>query len=166
MAPAATATTARTPPGAAWRLVGPGLLALSLYGAQGTAMAKMVIFSAVSGQVLLGGKPVAGAVIERDWKWAWKDEAGADRATTSADGQFKLPIVERSSFMGSLLPHSPMVRQTMLIKHEGKRYKAWMFDKEDYNNNGELKGKPIRITCRLETDPVRRGDLFGICEPE
>ena len=166
MAPAATATTARTRPGAAWRLVGLGLLVLSLYGAQGTAMAKMVIFSAVSGQVLLGGKPVAGAVIERDWKWAWKDEAGADRATTSADGQFKLPIVERSSFMGSLLPHSPMVRQTMLIKHEGKRYKAWMFDKEDYNNNGELKGKPIRITCRLETDPVRRGDLFGICEPD
>ncbi len=134
--------------------------------AQGTAMAKMVIFSQINGRVLLNGSPIAGAVVERDWKWAWKDETGKDQATTAADGQFSLPLVERGSLLGSFLPHTPSVRQTILIKHEGKTYKAWMFDKEDYKLNGELQGKPIRIICRLETQPTRRGEIFGICEPE
>jgi hypothetical protein len=149
-----------------WRLSGVGLVFLILMAMQGTAMAKMVIFSAVSGKVLHDGKPVAGALIEREWKWAWKDEAGADRVITAPDGSFSLPMVERSSLLGSLLPHTPSVRQTILIKHAGTTYKAWMFDKEEYANNGELKGKPIRITCRLENQPSRHGDVFGICEPE
>ena len=129
-------------------------------------MAKMVIFSPINGKVLLNGKPVAGAVVERDWKWAWKDESGNDRAISAADGQFALPLVERGSLLGAFLPHTPSVRQTILIKHEGKTYKAWMVDKEDYKLNGELQGKPIRLTCRLETQPTRRGEVFGICEPD
>lgn len=142
------------------------LLAGLIFSVQGTAMAKMVIFSPINGKVLLNGSPVAGAMVEREWKWAWKDETGNDRATTAADGQFALPLVERGSLLGSFLPHTPSVRQTILIKHEGKTYKAWMFDKEDYKLNGELQGKPIRVTCRLETQPARRGEIFGICEPE
>ena len=148
------------------RLVRSLLIGCFVLTVQGCAMAKMVIFSPVNGKVLLNGSPVAGAVVEREWKWAWKDETGSDRAATAADGQFTLPLVERGSLLGSLLPHTPSVRQTILIKHEGKRYKAWMFDKEDYKLNGELQGKPIRITCRLETQPVRRGEVFGICEPD
>jgi hypothetical protein len=57
-----------------------------------------------------------------------------------------------------------MVRQTILIKHAGQTHKAWMFDKANYDDNGELQGKPIRLTCRLESHPTRRGDVFGICE--
>ncbi len=157
-------TAARARP--LWRLLPPLALAGFLTLSQGCAMAKMVIFSPVNGRVLLNGAPVAGAAIEREWKWAWKDETGSDRATTSHEGQFSLPLVEQGSFLGSFLPHTPSVRQTILIKHEGKTYKAWMFDKEDYKLNGELQGKPIRITCRLESQPVRHGDVFGICEPE
>jgi hypothetical protein len=129
-------------------------------------MAKMVIFSAVSGTVMHEGKPVADAVIEREWKWVWGDETGSDQATTAADGSFSLPKIERRSFLGGLLPHEPVVRQTILIRHAGNSYKAWMFDKHDYTDQGELAGKPIRLTCRLENEPVRRGDLFGICELE
>ena len=68
-------------------------------------MAKMVIFSAVNGRVLLDGKPVAGAVIERRFKWGWKDEAGTDSTTIDAAGAFALPAIERSSLLDSFLPH-------------------------------------------------------------
>lgn len=137
-------------------------LALTL-ATQGTAMAKMVMFSAVSGQVLQDGKPVAGAVVEREFRWSWKSETGTDSTQTDASGAFRLPAIERSSLMGSLLPHEPMVRQTILIKHGGKSYKAWMFDKGNYKPDGEL-GRPIVMTCRLEKQPTHHGDVFGICE--
>ena len=127
-------------------------------------MAKMVIFSAVKGKVLLDGKPVAGAAVEREFRWAWKNETSTDSTASDANGDFALPVIERSSITGSLLPHEPMVRQTIIIKHAGKVYKAWMFDKGNYDNNGELGGKPIVMTCRLETQPVRRGEVFGICD--
>ena len=130
-------------------------------------MAKMVIFSTVQGRVLDNGKPVAGAQIERTFKWAWKDETGSDTATTGATGEFALPAIERSSFLGSLLPHEPVIRQSITIRHGGKAYEAWLHNKHSYDNNAELGGKPIRLVCKLETPPQRRsGDICGICEFE
>ncbi len=146
--------------------VGLGLVAAAgglMLATQGTAMAKMVMFSAVSGKVLQDGKPVAGAVVEREFRWSWKSETGTDSTQTDASGAFRFPVIERSSFMGSVLPHEPMVRQTILIKHGGKTHKAWMFDKGNYKLDGEL-GKPIVMTCRLEKEPTHTGDVFGICE--
>jgi len=139
-------------------------VAALLAAAEGMAMGKMVLFSAVRGKVVQDGRPVQGAVVEREFKWAWKDETGRDNATTDANGEFSFSPVVRSSFFGSLLPHEPMVRQTILIRHGGQTYKAWMFDKGNYTDNGELKGRPIVMTCRLETQPQRRGEVFGICD--
>ena len=127
-------------------------------------MAKMVLFSAVQGRVLDNGKAVAGAQIERAWRWSWKSEDGADRTSTAADGSFALPAVVRSSFFGSLLPHQPQIDQTITIKHGGKAYKAWSHFKGDYDHNGELDGRPLRLTCRLESEPALRLRVFGICE--
>jgi hypothetical protein len=146
------------------RHAGIAMLGMALWAAQGTAMAKMVIFSAVNGRVMQDGKPVVGAVIERKFKWGWKDETGTDRATTGAQGEFSLPAIERSSLLGSLLPHEVVIDQTMVIQHDGKTYKAWALFKRDYDNNGELDGRPIRITCHLDKPPARRGNVFGICE--
>jgi len=126
-------------------------------------MGKMVLFSEVQGNVTLAGKPVAGAVLEREFRWAWKQETGTDTTQTDAAGKFRFQAIERSSFMGSLLPHEPNVRQTILIKHGGKVFKAWVFDKGNYLANGEI-GKAIVMTCRLENEPAHQGDVFGICE--
>ncbi len=126
-------------------------------------MADKVIFSAVQGTVVFKGAPVAGAVVERQYEW--NDEKLGDRATTAADGGFKLPVVTRkSSFMDRFLPSEPMVKQTILITHEGKTHKAWFHFKRNYDDNGELGGRPIRMTCRLESEPEKRGEVFGICE--
>jgi hypothetical protein len=150
-----------------WRIGLVVALSALLFAVQGIAMAKMVIFSAVKGRVLQDGQPVAGAVIEREFRWAWKDEVGVDKTTSGAGGEFVFGPIERSSFLGSLLPHEPVVRQSITIRHAGKAYEAWLYNKHNYNDNGELEGRPIKIVCRLEVPPQRRGSgVFGICEME
>jgi hypothetical protein len=134
---------------------------------KGNAMAKMVLFSTVEGTVTLADKPVVGAVIEREFDWAWKSEKGRDSVTTDAAGGFSMPPIVRSSFLGSLLPHEPVIRQSITIKANGKAYEAWLYNKHNYDDKGELAGKPMKLVCRLETEPKRRGDgIYGICEFE
>jgi hypothetical protein len=128
------------------------------------AMGKLCIFSAVQGVVLNNGKPVSGATVERKFNWVWNKETGVDQAVTNAGGEFSLPAVFRQSFLGSLLPHQPFIEQTLLIKHDGREYKAWMFDKMDYEENSESGAKPMSVLCRLESEPSRKGGYFGICE--
>lgn len=131
---------------------------------QGTAMAKMVMWSAMKGRVLMNGKPAEGAVLKRDYFWHWKNENGSDQATTNAAGEFSFPIIERSSFMGGLLPHEPVVEQVMTIQYSGKTYKAWGLFKHSYDNNAENGGRPVDVTCRLETERTMHGEVMGLCE--
>jgi len=149
--------------GPAWR-VALGVLVVAMCAWQGDAMAKMVIFSAVQGQVLLNGAPVAGAEIVREFHWAWKSEDGGDKTGTGKDGGFVLPTIERSSFLGSLLPHEAVIKQRILVRHAGKSYDLWLNFKRDYDNNSENGGRPIKVVCRLEGEPVRRGQIMGLCE--
>jgi len=129
-------------------------------------MGKMCLFSAVHGVVLDHDKPVAGATIERSYNWAWKNQNGGDQTTTDATGTFALPAIWGSSFFGSLLPHEPFVEQTILIHHDGRTWKAWMLDKRNYDENGELGGRPISLICRLEAEVSHHGEAYGICEPQ
>ena len=144
-----------------------GLLALAAALpalAWGMSMGKFCLFSAVEGVVLERGQPVPGAQIERSYSWTWKKQQGTDQASTDAQGRFQFPAIQGSSFFRGFLPHEPMVEQTILIHHGGKTYKAWMFDKRNYEQNGELAGKPIVLSCSLETEPRHSGKVFGICE--
>ena len=127
-------------------------------------MAKMVIWSAMKGRVLMNGQPAAGAVLKRSFFWHWKSEKGADEAKADAAGAFVFPAIERSSFMGGLLPHEPVIEQAMVIEYLGKSYKAWGYYKHDYDHDGENRGRPIDVTCRLEAERGMHGDVMGLCE--
>lgn len=129
-------------------------------------MGKMCLFSAVKGVVLDHGKPVEGASIERSYKWMWNDQTGGDTATTNSQGAFSLPAIWGHSFMASILPHEPVVRQTILIKAGGKSYDAWMFTRGNYQENAELNGRPIVLACRLEAEVTHHGQVYGMCEPQ
>ena len=142
-----------------------GLTAMHPRVAYGFRMTNLVIFSAVIGTVLQGGQPVAGAVVEREFRWGWKQETGTDRAETDAHGVFRFPAIKRRSLLGALLPHEPNVRQTIRVLHGGTTHTAWQFDKSNYRADGEL-GRPIVMTCHLENSPRRHGEVFGICELE
>ena len=127
-------------------------------------MASMCLFSEVRGVVLDHGQPVAGATLERSWFWHWKDSRGADATTTDASGAFHFPAVYGSSLFGLVLPHEPVIEQKILIQRSGRTWRAWVFAKGEYNENGELGGKPICLRCRLEQEPSRKDGVFGICE--
>jgi hypothetical protein len=141
-----------------------GLL-LGLAGCLGDAMAQRVLFSAVQGQVLLNGQPVAGARVERSWVWKRPDDVASDSALTDAEGRFSLPAVVDKGWLTGLFPHEAQIKQTILIQHSGRSHKAWMASKRNYDANGELAGKPIRLRCRLEAEPGEVAPkVFGICE--
>lgn len=125
----------------------------------------MVIFSAVRGTVIDYGQPVAGATIERELNWAWGNETKTDRVVSDAAGRFSLPKIEPRSLLGSILPHEPSIRQTILIHAGGATHKAWMFDKGKYGANGELH-RPVVLTCPLDREPQRQGDVYGNCDIE
>lgn len=134
--------------------------------AAGVAMSfakELCLFSEVKGVVLSQGRPVANAEVERVYNWAWKDVTRSDKIKTDQQGRFSFPKAAQSSFLGSLLPHEPVVTQKIFIRHNGAEYKAWMFTKHNYRENGELNGKPITLTCRLESEPAFKGEIFGIC---
>lgn len=130
-------------------------------------MGKMCLFSAVRGVVLDHGKPVVGARVERNYKWMMNDKVGHDEAVTDEAGKFSLPAIWGSSVLGSLLPHEPYIRQTMLIHRGEVTYRAWTFNKGEYRENGELDGRPISLICRLEFEPARNAEgVYGICETQ
>ena len=76
-----------------------------------------------------------------------------------------MPAIERSSFLGSILPHEPVIRQVITVTWQGKSYNAWAYFKRDYNRQrGENGGRPIVVTCRLEAERAQHGDVMGLCE--
>lgn len=132
------------------------------------AMGKACLFSAVSGIVLERGQPVPGARIIRHYKWAWGNEKSTDATHTDARGMFTLPAVWRRMWLGSILPHEPVITQTILIEHAGKTYRAWLYTRGSYEDQAELKG-PIHLICRLEAPEAHRGpagQVYGMCEPQ
>ena len=133
-------------------------------------MGQKVLFSELRGVVLRNGAPVSGAVVERSYIWAWNKSRGSDRVVTDATGAFSLPAVTGRSLLGGILPHEPAIDQTIRIVHDGNTFEAWTFTKRNYDGNGELNGKPLRLNCdlssepnRTETGPAGQG-FFGICE--
>ena len=107
-----------------------------------------------------------GAKVTREFLWSMKRENGSDTTVTDAAGRFTLPEISRRSLM-AMFPHEAVVRQSITIAIDGNSYKAWAYFKRNYDDNGELR-RPIRLKCRLETEPASRpasyGEVFGVCD--
>lgn len=132
-----------------------------------SAMFKLVMFSAVHGVVTQNGHPVEGAIVEREYLWASKDRTVSDEVKTDPAGTFSLPELTTWSVLAQIVPHEPVVYQTILIKHRGQTFKAWMFTRHNYDANSELQGKPIFLVCDLDAPLSHKGPedkVYGICE--
>jgi len=133
-------------------------------------MFKVCLFSPVKGKVVLKGEPVAGAVIERSYDWAWKNKKGHDQTETDQNGEFSLPAIYGTMILGSVLPHEPVIEQTINIQHQGKTHEAWYFHKGEYSEHGELGGGVLDLLCDLDHEPQKKNQgiykYFGISEPQ
>jgi hypothetical protein len=127
-------------------------------------MGKLYLFSEVHGIVKQKGAAIEGAVIEREYVWGWKNKTYRDQTITNALGEFSFPEATEVSLWASLVPHEPIIKQTILIKHKEKTYKAWLFDKENYKSNSELNGRAISLLCDLDAQTTNKGAIYGICE--
>ena len=140
-----------------------GLVLLSLAGVSMALFEKMVLFSEVSGVVTNHGQPVAGAEVERVYNWGWKDVTKKERTTTDGEGRFAFPEATGSTIAGSILPHEPVITQSILIRHEGVEFEAWDYEKHNYTRNGELGGRALNLICELSTEPSFKDPYYGIC---
>jgi hypothetical protein len=75
-------------------------------------------------------------------------------------------VIWGRSLIGSLIPNERVVYVRILINHRDQTYKAWMFTRGNYAENGELKGRPIVLVCRLEAEVTHHGEIYGMCEPQ
>jgi len=126
-------------------------------------MWKLCLFSAVHAVILDHGHPVAGATVERSFVWDWKSERGQESIVTHADGRVEFAPIWRSSALASIVPHEPSIGQRIVIKVGDRSYDAWVANKGEYGENGELRGKPIDLVCDLATEPTEMDRFFGIC---
>lgn len=124
-----------------------------------------VLFSKVHGVVLNHGKPVPNAVVTRYFNFGWTDEEKTESIKTDKDGAFDFPVIKRFSLATSVVPHEPSVSQIIKIHHDGKEYIAWHLNKHNYDENGELGGKPINLICELTKEPTTDSKTLvsGIC---
>ncbi|MGY4533728.1 hypothetical protein ACVW0Y_002861 [Pseudomonas sp. TE3786] len=144
-------------------------LALLLLGllVQGHAMAfskTLYLFSEVNGIVLLDGKPVQGVEVDQEYHWHWKDEKARRVTTTDAQGRFHFPLITGKSLTAAL-PHEPVVEQRMRLYYQGKEYQGWYQSKHNYDDLGELNGRPLNLVCDLNDEPAPHPEIgsSGIC---
>jgi hypothetical protein len=123
-----------------------GWLALWIVAA-GCGM-KVCLFSAVKGVVTRNGAAVANAEVERTYKWGWMNQTSSDKTRTDAAGRFSFDTAWSRSLLHGVLPLQPTVVQTILIRSEGKEYRAWSTGKLNFDDLGEI-GRPLELTCEL-----------------
>jgi hypothetical protein len=110
------------------------------------------LFSAVSGIVTDHGRPVAGAEIERWYRWHWRNRSAFDRTRTDSAGHFRFPEIAVLSFLAGVIPHQPLVEQTITIRHGGREYLAWEHARNSYQPTDELGGLALDFNCDLGHD--------------
>jgi hypothetical protein len=84
---------------------------------------------------------------------------------TDANGRYRLPVITWRSITGSFLPHEPVMERNIQFVYQGKTIRGWLHAKHNYEDMGELEGKPLRLGCDLKDEPVGPPEIrsYGIC---
>lgn len=116
------------------------LFAMSIFDA-----GKVCTFSAISGVVLMEGKPVAGARVVRTTDYQKKKQ---DETVTDGEGRFELPAVYERHLV-NFLPQEFVVGQLINVSFNDEEFKIWSGVKRKRQENAESRGKPLVVTCEL-----------------
>lgn len=124
-----------------------------------------VLSSSVEGRLFDGsdGNPVPDVTIRRSWTWAWTGRKGSEETITDAEGRFRFAEVSGRSLTAGLVPHEPNIRQEIIADLPEGPLTLLSLQKANYNSNGELGDRPLRLYCRTDLEPDARGFFWGTC---
>lgn len=109
---------------------------------------KVCLFSKVSGVILLDGKPAANALVVRR---ANLTKELKDETRTDENGYFEMPAVFTRT-VTKFLPQEFAPKQNIDVTYNGIDYSIWSAVKSGPEENTESKGKPLEVTCELNSE--------------
>lgn len=110
---------------------------------------KVCVFSEVKARITVNGEPLKNTVVIRKWEWR---ELRQDRTTTDENGYFTFPVVFERSIMNRALPIELVIAQGLYVETEGEAKKIWSNSKREPEENAELGGQSINLSCELTND--------------
>jgi len=148
-----------------FRLFGTGLLALVAACGKGeSAVEQAVLFSAVEGQVIKGGQPMAGARLIREWVFAADKVRGSDTATTDINGRFAFAAVVHPYRKPFFFAQEMFIEQLIRVEATGVEWRVWTGSKRDIKPGTEAAvdyfqdwatESPLRVTIDLDSTLIR-----------
>lgn len=125
---------------------------------------KVCLFSKISGVITLDGQPAANARIVRTANLS-RDKV--DETYTDENGYFEMPAVFQRT-VTKFLPQEFTAAQHIAVHYQGSEYKMWSGVKRDPSENAESRGKPLIITCELNSEEtlikVNNSPIFSLCK--
>lgn len=109
---------------------------------------KVCTFSAISGVILKDGEPVSGATVIRTTDY---QKEKTDKTETDEKGYFEFPARFERHIV-NFLPQEFVVGQSIVVIDGGQEYKIWGGAKRKREENSESRGKPLVVTCELNSD--------------
>lgn len=121
----------------------------------------LVLSSAVEGQLLDHGKPLAGVKVKRVLHWNMEQEARTEITTTKADGKFQFPEVRGAAEFGFLakLFHVPVISQEIYLIQANEEIILYSKTRGSYKPKFETGYDEIQFSCDLSSRELINGVL-------
>jgi hypothetical protein len=143
-------------------LLGVILVALSIFPRMGLGI-DMTLCSPLKGQLLNKDVPMAGREIVRTYRGGFHDSKGEQKVVTDKLGRFVFPEIVEKSFWAGIIPHEPVITQSISLKHSTEEERILQFVKRSYELNSEYGvkygGRPIEIILDTSLE-MRTVDFF------
>jgi hypothetical protein len=130
-------------------------------GAHAVRQDNLILSSAVEGQILDHGKPVAGLKVKRTISWNMEAEPRTEITSTDKDGRFKFPEVRGTAEFGFLakLFHVPTVLLDVNLVEEKLSTSLFSVVRSSYAPAVETGYEVIQMTCDVKDREMFRGRL-------
>lgn len=130
-------------------------------GAHAVWQDNLVLSSAVEGQLLDHGKPLAGVKVKRILHWNMEQEARTEITTTKADGKFQFPEVRGAAEFGFLakLFHVPVISQEIYLIQANEEIILYSKTRSSYKPKFETGYDEIQFSCDLSSRELINGVL-------
>ena len=124
----------------------------------------LVLSSAVEGQLLDHGKPLAGVKVKRILHWNMEQEARTEITTTQADGKFHFPEVRGAAEFGFLAKffHVPVISQEIYLIQANEEIILYSKTRSSYKPKFESGYDEIQFSCDLSSRELINGVLASL----